>query len=138
MPDLLLARNIHGNTSRQSNRKAVTKTSSTSQPPLLLLQLLCPINADAFGHIMHQHLWAVRGVSKHILLPHLGCQASLPEAALLRHWVLDDLCLRHQHIHEVPTRHQVKQKVQMELVLKTEGQHMFRGDLAGHLAFPTS
>jgi hypothetical protein len=52
------------------------------------------------------------------LLDHLGCQAALPEAALLRHWVLDDLGLRHQHVHQVTTRHQVKQEVQVVWVLQ--------------------
>jgi hypothetical protein len=49
---------------------------------------------------------------------HLGCQAALPEAALLRHWVLDDLGLSYQHVHQVTARHQVKQEVQVERVLR--------------------
>ena len=34
---------------------------------------------------------------------------------------LDDARLRNQHIHQVPALHQVKQKVQMQLVLRTQG-----------------
>ena len=50
----------------------------------------------------------------------LGGEAgALPGA--LSYAALDDARLRNQHIHQVPARHQVKQKVQMQLVLRTQG-----------------
>jgi len=50
-------------------------------------------------------------------MAYLWCQAShLPAGT--GHSLPDDLGLSHQHIHQVPTRHQVKQEVQMVLVLK--------------------
>jgi hypothetical protein len=52
---------------------------------------------------------------------HLGREAALAHAALLRHGVLDDLGLRHEHVHEVAAGHQVKQEVEVVLVLLCGG-----------------
>jgi len=53
---------------------------------------------------------------------YLGSKAGLPEDAL-GDAAFDDLGLRHQHVHEVAPSHQVKQKVQVVLVLQRQARH---------------
>ena len=48
-----------------------------------------------------------------------GKAGALPGA--LSDAALDDARLRDQHVHQVPARHQVKEKVQVQLVLHTQG-----------------